>query len=528
MASSKRSFALALAMSASALLGCAAAKQDELHVVPAGKTDNYYSGVASEYELVGSIDVKMSEQDFANPQHRDLLIGERLTAAGLYLTTYLTDKFRGIDSNNDGEISDDEVFFQNDEYGGFQAMVRNYSLETDDIENIAPDTYRVLFTVDVAGPRGMLGQIPGEAVPGTEGLRFSIQMPDGMTVSPGNVPGAPIRNFDPADFQGDLETLEFVATAHEEVSNSWPAYDAFMEDGVYDITMFFGHDYNAQRADLKGATEAFNFLQAEGFEMPAPSLGELRHDSGPATNTIYADGKAVDVEVRIYHSDMFQTERSLQHDLALEEIANRDVFFYNGHAGPYYGFYLDEAGAAKIDYKEFADYPFQADKQQLVIAQGCQTYSQYADMLYANPVKDESNLDVITTVNYSYGYGTLSILENLLQTGYSGNHVPVDFYRIIADLNASWINRYRDVFYGIMGIDGNETLHPYANSELIGEDCTSINDCGDPKGNFCLDPGTGSTQCGAMSLGAGGCPTGTEFFNVASGGTISAGACFKL
>jgi hypothetical protein len=48
--------------------------------------------------------------------------------------------------------------------------------------------------------------------------------------------------------------------------------------------------------------------------------------------------------------------------------------------------------------------PFTA-KQQLVLAQGCQTYSQYADMIYASPVKDEPNLDVITTVNNSYGVG---------------------------------------------------------------------------------------------------------------------------
>ena len=35
------------------------------------------------------------------------------------------------------------------------------------------------------------------------------------------------------------------------------------------------------------------------------------------------------------------------------------------------------------------------DRQQLVIAQGCQTYSQYADVIYAHESKDESNLDVI-------------------------------------------------------------------------------------------------------------------------------------
>ena len=44
---------------------------------------------------------------------------------------------------------------------------------------------------------------------------------------------------------------------------------------------------------------------------------------------------------------MFTQDRRRQHDMAISEMAARDVFFYNGHAGPYYGFYLDANEAAR-------------------------------------------------------------------------------------------------------------------------------------------------------------------------------------
>jgi hypothetical protein len=224
---------------------------------------------------------------------------------------------------------------------------------------------------------------------------------------------------------------------------------------------------------------------------------------------------------------MFLSSRRTQHDLALSEVAARDVFFYNGHAGPYYGFYLDAAGLAQVNYGEFATYDMVPDRQQLVMAQGCQTYSQYADFLYANPAKSEANLDVITTVNYSYGRGTMTVLRNLVQTDDAGRHEPVDFFRIIADLNSEWLNAYRDVFYGVMGIDGNPQLHPYVALDKLGDSCATSADCGDANAHRCLDPGDGVRQCAAVTLSELACPSGTMFRNVALGGTIKGGVCFQ-
>lgn len=517
------------------LLGCVpgsgAGSEDGLHMVPPGKADNYYSSVAAEFEVRGDIPVQMTAEEFADEAIRADKVTRRLTAVGLYLTGYVTEKFRGIDENGDGEITEDEVFFHNEGWGGFQAMVRSYTVEPGDVIESSADgaaTYVARFTLDMAGPPDLMQRIPrAEGIEAPEGeLAFQLLMPAGESVDPANVPRTTFRRFDPRNYAGELETRTLFAKAQPQVGNAFPAYAGFVTDGLYDITLFFGHDYNVSRSDLSEARSAFSSLQQLGFRAPVEQFEDLVRDSGPFVRTAFANGTEITVEVRIFHSDMFEDARREQHDLALSEIVARDVFFYNGHAGPYFGFYLDEARAATVNYWEFRDAPFAADRQQLVIAQGCQTYSNYADMLYANPAKNEGNLDVITTVNYSYGEGTMELLENLIRFDDDGNHQPADFYRIIADLNENWLNSYHDVFYGVMGIDGNSQLHSYARPQAAGEECEVATDCGDPSGNVCVADPEGVKRCGARTLSAAACPEGTHFVELASGRTIEGGACF--
>jgi hypothetical protein len=358
------------------------------------------------------------------------------------------------------------------------------------------------------------------------GKGFALKMPKGASVDPASVPRGEIRSFDPETYSGELEAVECTIAKLPDVSNAYPAFDRFIEDGVYDITLFFGHDYNKSRSDLQEARGAFDVLESSGFEMPVSRFEDLKADSGLFKKQIKANGKDVSLEVRIYHSDMFTTDRKGQHDLAVSELVARDVFMYLGHAGPYFGFYLDEARQATVTYLELASAPF-TEKQQLVVAQGCQTYSQYADMLYANPAKSEDNLDVITTVNYSYGQGNEQLIRNLIRVDSSGNHRPVDFYTLVGDLNEEWYNSYKDVFYGVMGIDGNPQMHPYASVENIGEKCETATDCGDADGNACISTSIGPKQCAAKTLAESACPEGTRFEYLARAGTIATGACLK-
>jgi hypothetical protein len=148
----------------------------------------------------------MTKDEFNDEAKRAEMVSRRLTAFGLYLTTYVTDKFRGIDHDGDGKISESEVFFHNEGYGGFHAMVRNYSVETLDVSGDPANGYQVTFTMDLAGPRDLLSLVDlKDAAEGGKG--FEVKLPKGATVDPASVPRGEVRNFDPAKYSGELETI---------------------------------------------------------------------------------------------------------------------------------------------------------------------------------------------------------------------------------------------------------------------------------------------------------------------------------
>ncbi len=605
------------------MVGCAGADDEpntpadqQLDLVMPGKADDYYSNVSKEFEVTGQIAVEMTTEEYEDEATRNRLIDQRISALGVYLTTYLTDKFEGIDINGDGQIGDDEIFFYNTNYGGFKAMVRNKSTETLEIED-AEAGILVTFTIDVAGPNNLYDMLRADgAMEGDIGLQFDLRMPAGETSDSSR----PIRSFDPDTYQGELETITLSVMELPEVADAYPEYNAFFADGTYDITMVFGHDYNAARYDLQDAQQAFNALVADGFEAPVASFDELAHNSGPFTkqmisfrpaletcqldyalaslnsseltdddlkamgfrsdarrnfwthragddgvdgtadDVIFATEKDVDsvyrvgprtiekmlayynedcstsaftvnIEVRLLHSDMYIGQRNLQIEQTKSELVSRDVIFYNGHAGPYYGFYMDEAYEAYIDDTEFATLDFDPNKKQLFIAQGCQTYSQYADMMYANPNKNEDNLDVITTVNYSYARGTVDLFRNLVQTdAYEPDvHMPATYNDIITTLNAEQVNDAYQVFYGVIGIDQNEKLSPYAKVETIGDECAAHSDCGDTfNGNLCAGFTDGINRCVARTAAESGCPDGTNYAYVASEQYVVGGVCWVM
>jgi hypothetical protein len=352
-------------------------------------------------------------------------------------------------------------------------------------------------------------------------------MPDGYEADPNNVPRGEIRSFDAASYSGAMEKVRCDLVPEKVPRDAWPQIAEFVADNLFDITMFYGHDYNAQRSDLEGAREAFSQLTYWGFTAPVASFDDLKVDSGPFQGSINAGGRAVPVAVRIFHSDMFKTDRKLGHDTAVSELIERDVFFYNGHAGPFYGFYLSDDKPNDVGYQELSALKMKA-KQQIFIAQGCQTYSQYADVLYANPAKSEANLDVITTVNFSYGVGTIGILSNLLAADAAGNHNPPTFAKIIQDLNAEYWNKEKEVFYGVNGMSGNPKIHPYAAIDKLGAPCSTVAQCGDPNANVCVKRiGAAAKACGAMALDGATCPAGSKVRALAKGSTIKQFACLK-
>ncbi len=510
----------------SAVSGCAtdAAVEEDLIEVDDTKADDFYSNVSAEFEVRGSVKLKMTDAEFADPAKRKDLVERRLTAVGLYLTAYVTDKFEGIDINNNGRIDPDEVFFKNVSYGGFHAMVRTMSGEAGNLKKVSTGLYDLSFEIDLAGPKNLTQLLP--RVGTTSPFKFELKMPEFASVDPTAVPRGEIRNWKPEGATGPVESNVLSLVKLPVPKNAYPQYAEFVKDGTYDVTMVFGYDYNTPRSDVTEIKETYHHLVGRGFKSPVASFDALKADSGPFTLDIKAGGKDVKIEVRLFYADMFEGKRPQQKQLIIDELVKRDVFFYNGHAGPYYGFYVDQAKEASVGYLEVAAAPF-TTKQQLVIAQGCQTYSQYADMLYASPMKSEDNLDVITTVNYSYGVGTIDLFDSLTAVE-DNRHTPTDAYAVVEQLNAQWINQSYEVFYGIMGITANPAVHPYAALDKIGTTCTVASDCGDPSANLCIKKAVNSVKkvCAATAV-ANKCPTGTYFKQLRQGDTIVAAGCVK-
>jgi hypothetical protein len=501
------------ACSDSAASGPEPGATDEYTAVAPGKADNYYSDVAAEFEVSGTIEVRFENPEDANdPVIRADKIGRRTTAIALYLTTFLTKKI--------------ENFFTNLSYGGFSAMARNHTMQPGDVQEVSPGVLRVKFSIDVGGPKDLMQALPKLPDAPAGLVQFDLPMPKGAEADPDNVPRGSIRNFDPATYTGELEHVRCDIEREETPADAYPQTASMMQDGVFDLTLFFGHDYNNPRSDITEAREAFEELSRwMGFQAPVASFDQLTRDSGPLTRTILSNGQQVKVEVRIFHSDMFVDSRKLGHDTALSELTRADVFFYNGHAGPWYGFYLSDDKPNDVKYTELATINL-PEKQQIFVAQGCQTYSQYADVMYANPAKSEENLDVITTVNFSYGIGTMGIVRSLLSTSSDGRHRMVTFGTIIRELNREYWNSAKEVFYGVMGIDGNPQVHPYGAVENLGKPCTAAADCGDPDANVCVKPvGASQKVCGMVALDKAACPQGSALTALAQGSTIKNYAC---
>ncbi|MBM4318527.1 MAG: hypothetical protein FJ125_00850 [Deltaproteobacteria bacterium] len=485
---------------------------EEWSVVPPGKADDYYSNVSREFEVSGTIQVSLDPARATEEAYRKERIEGRITAVGLFLTAYMTNKL--------------ERFFSNMSFGGFSAMVRNYTVAAEDVQELEPGRLEVRFTIDLAGPRQLLEKLPLVEGPEAGSKYFVLVMPEGFTADPDYVPRGEIRNFNPETYGGAKEELLCRIEPEVEANDAYPDYLDLIGDGLVDITLWYGHDYNESRSDLREAEDAWRLLSGSmGFAAPAATFAELNPESGPFTRTMLANGQQVQLAVRIFHSDMFTSDRKKAHDLVLDELRQRDVFFYNGHAGPYYGFYLSDDKPNDVKYQELATTELPA-KQQIVVAQGCQTYSQYADVFYANPAKSAANLDVFTTVNFSYGEGTLGLLQNLLRLDRQGVHQPQTYGRMVRDLNAEWWNSYKEVFYGVHGIDGNPRLHPYAALERIGQPCEIVQDCGDAGGNVCIRRGEEQGKiCGAVALDQAQCPAGSSLFPLAQGSTIRSHAC---
>jgi hypothetical protein len=439
--------------------GCAveAPADPSLPRIPAagGKADNYISTNAREWILSGEAHFPLGEA-FAGMTETEKeaelarLAGSRLSQVSRAMQSHIQNVLR---ENNDGTTGEDAKYF---------IYVKRDAGEAEGAEALDETYGRFTFALELVGSNDLVELL----APDAEGS-FAV-----------SVPGTGTDDAEPV-------TVEIRPTASVD---AFPRYDALFEDGVYDVGVHFGGDYNTERYDIETAKWFAEYLIEEGWTNEgAASFDELTFDSPPFTKSLLIEGKPVEGRVYITHADMDgggdQTPLRTRMEESLREY---DVVIYSGHAGPGAGFILDYSPRYEIRASDFGELEM-ADKYQIFLLDGCETYRSYVDDLMKNPNKTFDNVDIITTVNttpFSAGYQTLhEMITWLTLTDGEGNHHPMSWGQILRGINT---DEFRGVYYGVHGVDQDPQINPNGHEGVACTSCVTDDDC-PGGGNYCLN-----------------------------------------
>jgi hypothetical protein len=241
----------------------------------------------------------------------------------------------------------------------------------------------------------------------------------------------------------------------------------------------------------------------------------------------------VKVEIRLFYGrDGGRTDpatqagaRALEEDMR-ESFRTADVIIFNGHSGPFYGFSLANwrvvsDGTGDISYREIETLEMPADRYQIAVADGCDTY-QIGEAFARNPNKPGGrNVDVITTTNYGtadFPYSTMNLVLHLIESGPDGYHRPPTIRSLLRDLR---LGHYDNPLFGLHFVDDNPKRHPYADMEWVGYECSQHDQCGAP-GNRCASAGR---VCAAACTSDAGCGAGYRCIPIAAGNAIYDRGC---
>jgi hypothetical protein len=502
-------------------------------VVPDGKEDDFFSVSAYEYKVTGQSTVTL-EADLADAPAAEKdarvkeLIGYKQLAISWFLTQYLVDK-----EHEDANAS----------FGGFGGMAKGGAWEDLDVTAVDASTYRFTFTQIVAGKKTLLSALPLKAGPnGTRVLDLEIGKPSNEEMAELETNSEWYRNapwdaWNPVNVPADKkETLTLAWALDRQSTDAWFDYDALLTDGKIDIDVHFGWDYHSAY-HVKHASALFTWLKNKGFTAPVSSFDKLTHTSAAFKRNITADGRTIPVEVRIFYGktgavtdpDTDAGGKVLEDDMR-ESLAKRDVIIYSGHSGPFYGFALAnwrKTSEGDLDDADMRTVPMPANRYQIVVAEGCDTY-QIGEAFRENPAKPDGRfVDVITTTSFSNASTPEAVqdfLTALLERDSRGRLRPRTLKSLLSELDGnSWGFH---TMYGIHGLDDNPAMHPFANAENLCESCSANADCGG-LGNLCVTVGDDGKRCAAACSDDRGCPDGYACRAVASqsSSTIYANAC---
>ena len=486
---------------------------DEAVAVYPGKADNYLSPTSMEYSLWGMGDWTLS-QEWAD---KDLATREaevrskldyKFKAYSHYINLYVTDK--SVHDTNQG-------------YGGFAGQIRGTSLDwiVEPVDD-AGLVWSFIWELEMGGPRDLLDRLPIQVQ--NDQTFFMVKMPklsESQLLS-----GSYSSDFDASKYQGEMEEIQVMVGAEKESVDAWPNYTAMFADDLFDVLIIVGGDYNAERYDLKAAKEMFTWIQGAGFTGGAASFEALNLDSPAFEKDLKVLARTVKVSVRLVHPDMVaDSNLNLMRQAIIKGFETADLVIYDGHAGEdpdYSGVVYHYNPRAAISANELAQLNL-PEKYQIYVFNGCKTYAAYPDAVYASGTKDQKNLDIISTVNFSWltmQPFTTSSLINQLTLRRGGQHDPQTYNEILREINKS---NNSNVYYGVHGLDDNGHINPYADLSKLCQACGSDADCAG-SGNKCIKFDFGRV-CGAECTADDGCPTGYFCGDIAAGGSITGKQC---
>jgi hypothetical protein len=461
------------------------------------KADNFRSQSAQEYYVEGTTTVTLdSEFALATEEERlervRELIPYKQVVIGYFLNAYLIDK-----SSHD----------DNGDYGGFKALTKNGSYEQLNIQHVDNLTYSFDFVQEVGGQLDLLQELAESAdAEVAEDGRYTFELTMGNVSSEemqqldhGNewYRSSPWSGFNPDEMDPAQLTTQTVYLSEQERSHdAWLDYGRLFEDGVVDMGVFFGWDYH-DAYHQKHAEETYRWLVREGFDSPVQTWDEYKSARAPLTKTLDVEGREIEFSVTLWWGEPgtetdpdTDSGGKVLEDAMRASLTRDEIVVFSGHSGPWYGFALAnwrQTAEGDLDDSEIPALDMPADKYQIVLAEGCDTYA-LGEAFWANPNKaDASTLDIVTTTSFSDA-GSASTVTDFLNavagTDGEGNHQPMRYSDLLEDLdsNSYWFQ----TMYGVHGIDDNPHAHPYGNTEALCGECVSDADCGGT-GNKCVN-----------------------------------------
>jgi len=505
----------------SSLVACAAPPadgpgDDPYGIGVGGKADDFFSPHAFEYVFSGRTTVTL-EADLADAseevrmQRVRELVGLEHIALAYFLTQYLIEK---------------EPRERGHDWGGVGGMAKAGGYREMDIQQVDALTYEFTFEQIVAAEADLQQDLPlGEEGLAEDELHLVIGNPTNEQLAQLESDEEwfrkdPWKGWDPARVTDEGLKRHVIVRVRPErgTPDAWLDYEQLFADGVLRIDLQLGYDYHSQYHRKHARTLYFWLRDELGYHAPVPTFDAFTRDSGPFTKTLNANGRQVTVEIRIFYgkdggvNDPNTDAGGLVLDQDLRaSFATADVVIFGGHSGPFYGFSManwKRTDEGDLSYLEIESLEMPADKYQIVVADGCDTY-QIAAAFARNPAKlDGHNIDVITTTSYGDAevpYSIMNAISHLTETDSDGMHRPRTLRSLLVDLTeANGMNP----LYGIHFVADNPHRHPYADTRRLCDACTRHDQCGAP-GNRCVTlPDWEGSFCSAACTDDSGCPRG--------------------